>query len=260
MNNITLIIPVHSLDDGLDSLLYKSIKSVEDSIVKPDKLIIVHPKNKNLTEQLSKYQVKDVEITLIENAGDSSFQSQLNLGVDNVDTTYFSYLAMDDEVSKIWFKNVIEHMKYEPEVSCFLPILVETDSNNNFIGFTNDIAWASGFSDKQGYLDNNAVLNYFNLSFDGMVIKKDVYKEIGGIKPNIKLTFIIEFFLRLTYNDYQVKVVPKLGYKHTNQREGSLFVDYKKVLSEEESNFWLKTAKKEYFFVEDREIRTYVNV
>ena len=71
---------------------------------------------------------------------------------------------------------------------------------------------------------------------------------------NIKLTFIIEFFLRLTYNDYQVKVIPKLGYKHTNQREGSLFVDYKKELSEDDSNFWLKTAKKEYFFVEDREI------
>mgnify|MGYP003647521484 CR=1 FL=1 len=254
MNNITLIIPVHSLDNGLDGLLDKSVKSIDESIVKPDRLIIVYPKNQKIKKHLSSYTIEGVEVSLIENTGDSSFQSQLNLGVENVETEYFSYLAMDDEISKIWFKNVVEHIKYEPEVSCFLPILVETDIDNNFIGFSNEIAWATGFSDKQGYLDNNAVLSFFNISFDGMVIKKDVFNEIGGIKSNIKLTFIIEFFLRLTYNDYPVKVVPKLGYKHTNQRDGSLFVEYRKELSEEESNFWLKAAKKEYFFVEDREI------
>jgi hypothetical protein len=257
MNNITLIIPVHSIDNGLDKLLDKAVKSVEDSIVKPDSLIIVHAKNAKIKKQVSGYKIPDVDIKLIENSGDTSFQVQLNLGVENVTTTYFSYLAMDDEVSKIWFKNVVNNIKYDQDTACFLPINVETDMNDNFIGFTNEIAWATGFSDKQGYLDNNAVLNYFNLTFDGMVIKKEVYDEIGGIKSNIKLTFIIEFFLRLTYNDYQVKVIPKIGYKHTNQREGSLFVEYKKTIGGEESQFWLKTAKKEYFFTEDREITAY---
>ena len=257
MNNITLIIPVHTLDGGLDKLLDKAVASVSDSTVKPDKLMFVYPKNAKLKKKLSSYKVEGVKTTLLENTGSSTFQSQLNFAVDNVDTEYFSYLAMDDEVSKIWYKNVLEHMGHEPSVSTFLPILVETDLNDQFVGFSNEIAWASGFSDKQGYLDNNAVLTYYNISFDGMVMKTETFKEIGGVKENIKLTFIIEFFLRLTYNDHEVKVIPKLGYKHVNQREGSLFDSYKKEIKGEESQFWLNTAKKEYYFTEDRDIKVY---
>jgi hypothetical protein len=49
-------------------------------------------------------------------------------------------------------------------------------------------------------------------------------------------------------------VIPKLGYKHTNNREGSLFVEYKNTIDVLESKFWVGKAKKEYFFTEDREI------
>ena len=49
-------------------------------------------------------------------------------------------------------------------------------------------------------------------------------------------------------------VIPKLGYKHTNNRSGSLFDHYKNTIDVMESKFWLNKAKKEYFFTEDREI------
>ena len=52
--------------------------------------------------------------------------------------------------------------------------------------------------------------------------------------------------------------IPKIGYKHTNLRENSIFWDYKNgdnKLSEDEVKFWISTAKKEYFFVEDRAIK-----
>ena len=52
--------------------------------------------------------------------------------------------------------------------------------------------------------------------------------------------------------------IPKVGYKHTNQRDNSLFWDYKNtqesILSPEEAKFWVDTAKKEYFFTTDREV------
>jgi hypothetical protein len=41
-------------------------------------------------------------------------------------------------------------------------------------------------------------------------------------------------------------------------REGSIFWNYKNgenVMSENEVKFWISTAKKEYFFVEDRNIK-----
>jgi hypothetical protein len=52
--------------------------------------------------------------------------------------------------------------------------------------------------------------------------------------------------------------IPKLGYKHLNLREESIFWDYKfgeNKLSEQEVKFWVSAAKKEYFFVDDRNIK-----
>jgi hypothetical protein len=51
--------------------------------------------------------------------------------------------------------------------------------------------------------------------------------------------------------------IPKIGYKHTNLREGSIFWNYKNSdnkLSQDEVKFWLDSAKKEYYFIKDREI------
>ena len=61
-------------------------------------------------------------------------------------------------------------------------------------------------------------------------------------------------------NDLKVFTVPKVGYKHTNMREGSLFWDYRysqdniKKIEPQEATFWIETAKKEYFFTTDRGI------
>jgi hypothetical protein len=52
--------------------------------------------------------------------------------------------------------------------------------------------------------------------------------------------------------------IPKIGYKHTDLREGSIFWNYKNWsdrLSEDEVRFWIDTAKKEYFFTQDRNIK-----
>jgi hypothetical protein len=52
--------------------------------------------------------------------------------------------------------------------------------------------------------------------------------------------------------------IPKIGYKHVNFREGSIFWNYKngqEILTDDEVKFWIQTAKKEYFFTEDRTIK-----
>ena len=52
--------------------------------------------------------------------------------------------------------------------------------------------------------------------------------------------------------------IPRLGYQHVNFREDSLFWNYKNSekmrLSQEEVKFWLDTAKKEFFFKNNRDI------
>jgi hypothetical protein len=52
--------------------------------------------------------------------------------------------------------------------------------------------------------------------------------------------------------------IPRIGYKHTNFREGSIFWNYKngdEVLTQNEIKFWIDSAKNEYFFTTDREIK-----
>jgi hypothetical protein len=52
--------------------------------------------------------------------------------------------------------------------------------------------------------------------------------------------------------------IPKIGYKHINLRDGSIFWNHKygnDILSENEVRFWIDSAKKEFFFKEDRQIK-----
>ena len=58
----------------------------------------------------------------------------------------------------------------------------------------------------------------------------------------------------MTFKDVKVMVIPRFGYKHINQRAGSLFAGYKETLDPSEAKWWLSIAKKEYYFTKNREI------
>ena len=91
-----------------------------------------------------------------------------------------------------------------------------------------------------------------------MVFRKEKFQEVGGMKSNIKLTFGYELFLRLTHNSAKIMTIPRIGYKHVNLREGSIFWHYKngdERMDQNEARFWIDSAKKEYFFTTEREIK-----
>ena len=115
-----------------------------------------------------------------------------------------------------------------------------------------------GFSEELGFLDNNTALKYQNFQVSGAIIRKESFDSIGGLKPSIKLTFNYEFILRATYNDVVIMTIPKVGYKHTNQRVNSLFWNYKfkpeMRIGQDEAKFWIDLSKKEYFFTKDRNL------
>jgi hypothetical protein len=58
----------------------------------------------------------------------------------------------------------------------------------------------------------------------------------------------------MSFNGVKIMTIPKLGYKHNNLREGSLFTEYQKTLDPIEGKWWFSLAKKEYFFTNDRNI------
>ena len=199
-----------------------------------------------------------LDINFYDNKGDSSFCSQINIGAKSCGTEYFSILEIDDEYRPIWLSSIYEYIQHNPDVDVFLPIVKDINVEGKFLSFTNESAWAFGFTDKQGFIDNEVLLDFQNYQTSGGVFKTSVFNENGGFKENIKLTFTYELLLRLTHNGVKIMTVPKIGYQHVNFREDSLFWSYKNdeknKVTEKEIKFWLETAKKEFFFKNKRDI------
>lgn len=257
--DVSVILPLNTSNQKeFNELFERCIKSVNNQLTGIKELVIVHSGESKLKEILESYVFSGLTVNLIQNDGDSDFASQVNLGVENAKSEWVSIFEFDDEYSTIWFKNVKRYSEAYPEVSAFLPLVVDTDEKGVFAGFTNEATFAVSLNSEMGYLTNEVLLNYQNFQTSGMVIKKSEYINNGGFKKSFKLTFVYEFLLRLTYNSLKIMTIPRIGYKHTNLRDGSLFWSYKfgkDKITDDEVSFWIDSAKKEHFFIADREIK-----
>lgn len=255
--SLTVIIPVHSVSGDFKEYFKTAILSIKNSIVKPFSVIIVHPSE--ITKALKDFDYGDLNVVFhTHNEKNCSFQNQINIGAKQVTTEYFSFLEFDDEYSNNWFKNVTDYITENQNVEMFLPIISDVNEKNEFLSYSNEIAWALNFTNELGYLDFDSLMEYPNINISGMVIKTAAFLESGGLKPNIRLSFNYEFLLRFLNLSNKILVIPKVGYKHTNMRKDSLFWSYKysdgNIISPEEAKFWMKAATTEYYHKIDREI------
>jgi GT2 family glycosyltransferase len=257
--DISIILPVHSAKvKDFSDFFTKAIQSIQMQLIKPKELIIVHTSEKELVEFLNNFSFSELNVIKVEYEGEPGYSNQINFGVSKASGQWVSFFEFDDEYSGIWLKNLDKYSKVYPDVEGFLPIVVDVDNKNTFAGFTNEATFAANFAQEIGILTNDMLQNYQNFQSAGMAIKKSVVEDFGGFKPSMKLTFVYEFLLRMTYNSVKIMTIPKIGYKHINMRPDSIFWDYKfgdEKISETEAKFWLSTAKKEYFFVDDRNIK-----
>ena len=254
MKNITVLIPIHKISEDYKEMLNKALESVED-FHNDVKVSLVCPAEvkKELTNLSDK-----LEINFVVNKGKTDFCSQVNLGIEKCDTEWFTILEVDDQFKSIWLKSINDYRKIYSDVDVFLPIVKDINSEGTFVSFTNESAWAYGFTDMQGFIDNEVLLEYQNYQISGGLYRTQKIKDNGLLKENIKLTFGYEFLLRLTHNGVRVMTVPRVGYQHVNLREDSLFWLYKNdensLLSEKEVKFCLDSAKKEFFFKNKRDV------
>ena len=257
--NVSVILPVESSKHkDFDELFSKSIQSILNQSVPVNELVLVHSDEESLVSKIEGFDFSGLTVNKVVNNGDTDFASQVNLGVSNANSEWISILEFDDEYASIWFKNVKRFVEAYPEYEGFLSLVVDVDNKGAFAGFTNEATFAASMNTEIGVLTNEVLLNYQNFQSSGMVIKKETYQDLGGFKPSMKLTFVYEFLLRLTYNSAKIMTIPRIGYKHVNLREGSIFWNYKngeQRVSDNEVKFWLDAAKKEHFFVEDRNIK-----
>lgn len=262
MNNklsLSVILPIKSSKvKNFGDYFEKAITSLQTQQVEFEELIIVHTNEESLVGIISNYDFGNLTVTKLLWDKTPNYCEQINYGIKSAKGSWVSLFEFDDEYSSIWFKNVGKYIESYPETQMFLPVVVEADEKGMFAGFTNEATFAANFTQEMGFLTNDTLQDYQNFQTAGSVFKKQIVEDFGGFKPSIKLTFIYEFLLRLTYNSVSIMTIPKLGYKHVNLREGSIFWNYKngnEKMVEDEVKFWIQTAKKEYFFTDDRVIK-----
>lgn len=257
--DVSVILPIKSSGArGFQEYFTKCIESLKVQKVKINELVIVHTDESSLVEYLNGFDFGDLSVVKHSWTKEPNFSEQVNYGVRVAKSKWISIFEFDDEYANIWFKNVKQYGEIYPEVDAFLPIVVDTDEKGSFAGFTNEATFALNISSEMGILSNDTLQTYQNFQPSGMVIKKSSFTDFGGLKNSFKLTFGYEMFLRLTHNSLKIMTIPKIGYKHTNLREGSIFWNYKNgdsILSDDEVRFWIESAKKEYFFINDRAIK-----
>ena len=255
MNKITTIIPLNKFDEEVKAMLEMAVKShLVTSKNNPADLMFVGPK-----EVLDKVrELKLTEAQYVENEN-AWFSAQVNVAAKNVKTEYFAILECDDEFTPIWFDNVAKYIETGDDVSVYLPLTEVYDFQNKEkgpVGYVNEAVWASSFSEKLGYFDNECLQDYLLFNTTGGVFKTKDFIEVGGLKESIKLSFWYEFLLRAINKDKKIFVIPKIGYFHMVNREDSLATDYSKNMSDRESEFWVELARKEYLYKTDRK-KTY---
>ena len=247
MTNLTVIIPVCNLDtEEKQNLFINAVNSVDDS-----KIFVVAPESDILI--IDKLKTEKMLKTIINNTNNTSYAAQVNLALKDVKTEYFSVLEYDDAFSKIWFKNLNDYIENDVENTfAFFPLTEVIDVKYGPQGYSNEAVWASSFSEELGYYDSQCLEDYLNFNTSGAVFKTDEFIKLGGLKSSMKLTFWYEFLLRAAYKGKRMFVIPKIGYYHTIGREYSLSRYYGNNMGEDEANFWIELAKKEYFFPHDR--------
>lgn len=255
MNNITIVLPVYEYTDDLKKLYTRAIGSIpcdeDGKALYP--VILVGPK-----DIMEKYKIDAfnnvINFKYVEN-NETDFQTQINVAAKACDTDYFSVLEIDDMYNPNWFRNVEKHIETMPETPFFLPLTEVFDASSGElvpVGFANEIALTTSFSDAIGYIGIDELNEFSDFSCTGGVYRVADFLEIGGLKKNLKIVFWYEFLMRAANNHKEAYVIPKLGYKHSVRRPGSLMDMIPKTIDSDEAKFWYETAKQEYFFNEDR--------
>ena len=249
MKELVVIIPMHEFGKENIELANKAIESVPEGVT----VCLSVPKG---TPEAKIKNIPSSVPRIISDGDGTTFADLVNSAVNALadkEYKWFSILEFDDTYTKNWLDNTKKYIDFMPDMSVFMTLEDITDFNNGkYVGFGNEAAWASSFSNEIGYIDNDCLQNYFDFYLTGSIFNTADWREVGGLKPSIKITFWYEWLLRATNKGKKVFVIPKVGYNHTLGREGSLVETYKKSMTPDETQWWFDLAKREYFYKEDR--------
>src|SRR5690348_13523068 len=129
MSKVTVILPIHEFGENTKKYLDEAIASVLNQKDSSPKLLIVYTHRAEEGGLLTFLTEKNYgeRVSTIKNEEKTDFCGQVNFGVQNIDTEWFSILEYDDAYSTIYFRNVDKHIAGLSDVGLFLPMTIDVD-------------------------------------------------------------------------------------------------------------------------------------
>lgn len=248
------IIPIHEKNE----LVFRALKSAMQF---EDTLICISTNKKIadwIDENKGDLQFEQVAYSTNE---DTSYPHLVNMGIESLKdkVEFISILEFDDVVSSTAHDAIVPYLE-NMEAHIYLPLgaMVTEDSSieeNKFtmVAMLNEAPFAAGVADEYGVLDFNMLLKANFAFVNGAYFKPEAFEKWGKFKENFKYLSDYELILRHVYEGAEIKSVPKLARFHYKREEGAF--EQQKKLSHEDREYWVTTAKKEYMFQEDRELK-----
>ncbi len=227
---VSIIIPVYNGEDYIDLAIESALRQTYKNI----EIIVVNDGSKDNTEKICKKYGNLIKYFKKENGGVST---ALNLGVENMNGSYFSWLSHDD---------------------IYLPNKIETEINylkNNNLLYSNTILYSN-----YGFIDENSNFNMVIRKFNKLINQNSAYAIYMASINGLTLLIPKQAFIDTGLFDEKLRCVQdyqlwfdmyKKGYKYihipdvltfTRRHSKSVTNTSPKVITEG-NNFWLNVIK-----------------
>lgn len=256
MDKITFIVPLHEYNETVKGYLTNAVNSVKS--FKSDSVSYSFIGPSAIFDQIKEF-VKENGIEDVSNIYENEntdVYAQINQAVKFCLTPYFSVLEFDDTFNDYWLSEFEKYSKENNDASIYMPIVELVNANKKAYSYVNEIAWASSFSaDELGYLDLECLKTFMDFNVTGSIINTEDFISVGCLKPSLKIAAWYEFLMRLSNNNKNIYVVPKVGYNHLIGREGSYTETIAADIDADYGQWLIKTAQEEYQYSEERDIK-----
>ena len=244
MKDLSFILPIHKYDKKLIDNVFDNLSQFDNDILVVAPQDVCNKIEADFSDDFVHYVVND---------GETDFCSQVNLGVEKCNTTYFTIVEFDDEFYGKWLENFTTYSE-AMESDAYLTITELMDVDKKIVSLVNELAWSTSFVEDLGYLDAEALNAFYDFSIVGGVFKREDFIKVGGLKPSLDIAACYEFLMRFVNNGLKVYVIPKIGYRHMVGREDSFIMMSRDRISQKKGEWLIETAKEEMKYNEEREI------
>ena len=210
-SNFSIILTLDGYKKEQINLLENAVESIKTNEGFKDVSIIVADTKKDTESAVELLEKEFSNVTVVECNGNDA----VNKAALSCTTKYFTVLRFNDEFTSKAFSN-FEEYGTKNDASVYLSLVKvfsEDEGKETFLGFANEIAWASSFADEYGYIKAGELSAYHGFITYGGFFRTEDFISLNGLDLSVEGAEWYEYLSRVILSEKRIYVIPKCGYK-----------------------------------------------